>query len=204
MPSFSVLNDVAKELQAQFIDALSSAPDIDFTVDTNSLVLNPPANDLPASVFASLYLYHVDIDPHLRNRLFIADTIDPTQMIRPPLPLQLRFLFVPLSTDEDNNQLMLGRALQHFHDNPTFQPLPSSALGASRGGAPEEIRVRPDLSSTQELATLWSGFSHPYRLSVGFMVEIVALDSGAPAVEVPRVDELFGVTSKMDDEEVTS
>lgn len=193
MPSFSVLNNVAKELQAQFVTALATAPDIDFSVTAETLVLAPPSADLAAEVVAALYLYHVDIDPHLRNQRLMADAADPTLMIKPPLPLQLRFLFVPLDGEEDNNQLMLGRILQHFHDNPTFRPAPGSALAETRGGAPEDIRVRYDLAPYQDLANLWSGLSQPYRLSAGFLVEIITLDSGKAAARVPRLSETLGV-----------
>jgi len=200
MPSFSVLNSIAKEIQAQIIDALNSAPDIDFSVDDTSVILQAPASDLPTDVDAVLYLYHVDVDPHLRNRQRIPGVADPTQMVRPPLPLQLRFLFVPVTSDESKNQMMLGRALQQFHDAPTFRPMPGSALDVSRGGAPEEIRVRHDFLPVQELANLWSGLSHPMRLCAGLLVEIVTLDSAAPALEIPRVGGVFGVTAKLGEE----
>lgn len=192
MPSFSGLNDIAKELQSQTISALVSAADIDFTISTETLVLASPSSDLDDGVRACLYLYHVDIDPHLRNRRWMADPVDPTLMIKPPLPLQLRFLFVPVDAEEDNNQLMLGRVLQHFHDSPTFRPAPGSPLAISRGGAPEDIRVRPDLASHQDLATLWSGFAQPFRLCAGLLAEIVTLDSATAAMQVPRVGEMLG------------
>jgi len=194
VPSFSVLNDIAKTLQSQFISALTSAPDIDFPVTTETLTLDPPSEGLGSEVVASLYLYHVDIDPHLMNRRRISDPEDPSLMIKPPLPLQLKFLFVPLDSEADNNQLMMGRILQHFHDNPVFRPTPGTPLAISRGGAPEEIRVRFDFAPYSDLATLWSGFNRPFRLSAGFMVEIVTLDSGAAALPVPRTTEVIGKT----------
>ena len=192
MPSFSVLNAIAEELREQIIAALISAPDIDLTVDKTTVTLASPASDLADDVVACLYLYHVDIDPHLRNRRHIPDAADPTLMVKPPLPLQLRFLFTPVAEEEESNQLLLGRVLQHFHDAPTFRPAPTSLLGQSRGGAPEKLRVRYDFPSVQDFATLWSGFSDSLRLSAGLLVEIVTLDSAAPALSVPRVGEVFG------------
>ncbi len=194
MPGFSVLNDIAKAVQSQIVTALNAAPDIDFDLDETTVILAPPSDSVAADVVATLYLYHVDVDPHLRNRRLIPAS-DPTLMIKPPLPLQLRFLFVPRDTDEDHNQLMLGRVLQHFHDFPTFKPAPGSPLAKSRGGAPEELRVRYDLASYQDLANLWSGFSQPYRLSAGLLVEIATLDSGKAAEQMPRVGEMFGSTT---------
>ncbi|KGK41336.1 hypothetical protein LH51_15550 [Nitrincola sp. A-D6] len=145
-----------------------------------TLPLAPPSDELSSDVVAVLYLYHIEIDPHLRNRKLIPDSADPSLMIKPPLPLQLRFLFVPLSTDDDRNQLMLGRVLQHFHDTPSFRPIPGSPLGTSRGGAPAQLRVRFDLTSYQDLAQLWSGLSRPFRLSAGLLVDIVTIDSAWP------------------------
>ncbi len=191
MPGFSALNDVARELQAQFVSALSGAPDIDFSVSNTNLILGPPSDDPGPGVVASLYLYHINIDPHLRNHQSEPDVLDPTLMIPPPLFLQFRFLFVPLAKNEDHNQLMLGRILQHFHDHPTFQPVPGSPLAAHRSGAPEQIRVRYDLASHSELAALWSGFSRPYRLSAGFLVETLAIDSSRAAQKVPRVGTVY-------------
>ena len=89
---------------------------------------------------------------------------------------------------------MLGRILQHFHDNPVFRPAPGTPLAQSRGGAPEDFRVRNDLAPYSELANLWSGLAQPYRLSAGFLVEIVTLDSGAAALPVPRTGEILGKT----------
>ena len=194
MPRFSALNDIARTLQAQILHSLSSAPDIDFPVTAETVPLAPPSDDLASEVVAVLYLYHIEIDPHQRNRKLISDPADPSLMIKPPLPLQLRFLFVPLATDDERNQLMLGRVLQHFHDSPSFRPMPESPLGTSRDGAPTQLRVRFDLTSYQDLAQLWSGLSRPFRLSAGLLVDIVTIDSALAAEDVPRTGSMVGVT----------
>lgn len=193
MPGFSSLNDIAITLQTQILHALSSAPDIDFPVTADTLPLAPPSDDLASEVVAVLYLYHIEIDPHLRNRKLMPDSADPSLMTRPPLPLQLRFLFVPVASDDGTNQLLLGRVLQHFHDTPSFRPLPGSPLESHRGEASPQFRVRFDLTSYQDLAQLWSGLSQPFRLSAGFLVDVVTIDSALTAEEVPRAGSMIGL-----------
>lgn len=196
MPSFSVLHDISRALQQQIIVALTGSPDISFDVDDTTIVLAPPSEGLTSDVVASLYLYHIAIDPHLRNQPRLTDPADPALLIRPPLPLHLRYLFVPLDDDEAANQLLLGRVLQHFHDTPTFRPAPGSPLAINRGGVPEVLRVRPDLPGFEALSQLWSALSRPYRLSAGFLVDTVAVDSAAPAQSTPRVAQTATATSR--------
>lgn len=194
MPRFSALNDIARVLQAQIVNTLSSAPDIDFPVTSETVPLAPPSDDLASEVVAILYLYHIEIDPHQRNRKLIPDASDPSLMIKPPLPLQLRFLFVPLAPDDETNQLMLGRVLQHFHDHPNFQPMPGTSLGSSRGEGASQLRVRFDLTTYQDLSQLWSSLSRPFRLSAGLLVDVVSIDSGLAAENIPRTGSIVGLT----------
>lgn len=187
MSGFSALYDVSRALQLQVVSSLSAAPDAGFDATDTNIVLKPPSDGLATSVKAVLYLYHIGIDPHLRNQPRLPEPGDPAQFIRPPLPLHLRYLFVPLTDDEEANQLMLGRVLQHFHDAPSFRPAPGTALATNRGGVPPTIRVRPDLIGFETLAQLWTALSRPYRLSASFLVEVAAIDSGAPAQTTQRV-----------------
>jgi hypothetical protein len=197
MPSFSVLHDISTTLQSQIVAALNSAPDISFDVTTDTLSLSPPSDDLEVGTVAVLYLYHVSIDPHLRNQQPIPDAGNPSLFIRPPLPLMLKYLFVPLDAEEENNQLMLGRVLQHFHDAPTIRPIPGSPLATSRGGLPDHLRVRPDFAGFEALSPLWSALARPFRLSAGFMVDIVGVDSAEPATVAPRTGTTFTVNRKL-------
>lgn len=196
MPRFSVLHDISRALQSQIIGALGSAPDVSFDADDTTIVLQPPSEGLGTDVQAALYLYHIAIDPHLRNQQRLPDGADPSLFIRPPLPLQLRYLFVPLGEVEADNQLLLGRVLQHFHDAPTFRPAPGSPLAVNRGGVPETLRVRVEFAGFEALSQLWSALSRPFRLSAGFMVDIAALDSAAGSQAIPRVAQTATTTGR--------
>jgi len=192
MAVFSALNDVSKLLQKHCIDALNAAVEIGFSASTDSFVLAPPSGDLGADVIASLYLYHVGLDPHKRNLGVHFDPINHELAVPGSLPLKLNFLIVPLHSDEDNNQLLLGRILQQFHDHPVLTPAPGTPLDQSRVGPADQIRVRLDLGSHQELAALWSGLARPFRLSAGLVVDIVSIDSARPSERMPRVQDVVG------------
>ncbi|MEV8467474.1 DUF4255 domain-containing protein [Fluviibacterium sp. DFM31] len=191
MSSFSIVHDVSQELRQQIFAALDSAPDVDFSLTSAAanISLSPPNDISDSSVLASLYLYHVDIDRHLRNQRPLPDPGRADAFRLPPLPLQLRYLLTPVDDDELNNQLLLGRVIQLFHDAPIVSALGGAGIGDSFGGASAELRVRPDLLSMEQLSQVWSAFSTPYRLSVTLLVEVVAVDSALPPRRQPRVSE---------------
>jgi hypothetical protein len=190
LSSYAILHDVSRELRRQIFDALNAAPETVFALaDLENVSLKPPNEPRASGQVASCYLYHVDVDQHLRNQPPLPDRGAPDRFRRPPLPLKLRYLLTPVDDDESNNHLLLGRVVQHFHDEPGFNVADGREIGDSFGGASPELRVRPDLLSMEQLAQIWNAFSTPYRLSVSLLVEIVAVDSGRPPYRQPRVRE---------------
>jgi hypothetical protein len=190
MSSYAILHDVSRELRRRIFDALNSAPETVFALgDPESISLRAPNEPRVAGQVASCYLYHVEVDQHLRNRPPLPDRDDPDRWRRPPLPLKLRYLLTPVDDDESNNHLLLGRVVQHFHDEPSFAVADGRPIGDSFGGANAELRVRPDLLAMEQLAQIWNAFGTAYRLSLSLLVEIVAVDSGQPPYRQPRVRE---------------
>ncbi len=198
MPNFSIIQDVSIELRRQIFAALQATPDTDFglggTIDR--ITLQSPADTLDSSTVASLYLYHLEIDKHLRNQPPLPDRDRDDQHRRPPLPLQLRYLFTPVDDAETVNQLLLGRVLQHFHDFPSFATVDGEPIGDAFGGASPELRVRPDPLGLEQLSQIWNAFSTPYRLALSLLVEVVAVDSGWPPVRRRRATELVGAVGE--------
>ncbi len=199
MSHFEILNEVTIELRRQIFEALQETPNINFggggTLDR--ITSNSPSEKLETGTVASLYLYHIDINQHARNQLPLADRSRPNNFRKPPLPLQLRYLFTPLDDDEGVNQMLLGRVLQHFHDFPSFETVSGQAIGDAFGGASSQLHVKPDLLSLEQLSQLWNAFSAPYRIALGFLVEVVAIDSGKPPERLERVGEFLAVTGKV-------
>lgn len=199
MSAFSIVHDISLELQEQIASSLRTVPDVDFDLGpgVERISLVSPGEKLSDDAIASLYLYHLDIDKFQRNQRLLPDSTNDQAFRRPPLPLQLRYLFTPVDEEESTNHLVLGRVLQHFHDNPVFATLSGVPGGNSFGGASREIRVRPDMLSLEQLTQMWSAFSAPYRVAVSFLVEVVAIDSGQPPVEIVRSGEVIPATGLM-------
>jgi len=196
MSSFSIVQDASQEMRRRIFAALAATPDTDFGLNGNidRIRVAPPRDDLPDGTLAALFLYHIEIDRHLRNQRLLPDRDDPSLQRRPPLPLQLRYLLVPLDDDDTVNQLVLGRVLQHFQDNPFIDTIAGVPLGDSFGAVSPALRVKPDMLPVEQLSQLWNALSVPYRLSVGFLVDVAAVDSSEPARRVPRTEELLTAT----------
>ncbi|HMR48197.1 MAG TPA: Pvc16 family protein [Arachnia sp.] len=185
-----MLSDVSEALQEQIVAAIETMSDDRFEqpVQIDHVVVESPAADLPSGSVASLYLYHVAIDGNLRSQPLLPDPGDPGLQWRPPLPLLLRFLFVPLLKEEDANLLVLGRVVQHFVDNPTF----ASPFVYRHSEAPSRLRVQVETPDPAELTQLWSALSIPFRLSVVFSIHGTAIESARSALRQPRVVEVAG------------
>lgn len=198
MAKFSVLQDLSVELRRQIFEALESTPDTDFGLSgsVDRITLRPPSDGLAQNVVGSLYLYRLEINPNLRNQPFLPDRTSDDQYHRPPLPLQLRYLFTPLDDDEGLNQLLLGRVLQHFNDFPSFSTLSGEPIGDAFGGASTEIRVTSDVLTLEQLGQLWNAFARPYRVGLPLLVEVVAIDSGQPPVRRGRISEVLVAVGK--------
>lgn len=199
MAGFGIISDLSVELRRQIFEALQATPDTDFGLagSIDRITLGSPGQDFESGTAASLYLYHVEINQHRRNQLPLPDRARSDSFRKPPLPLELRYLFTPLADDETINQLLLGRVLQHFHDFPSFDSVSGAVIGDAFGGGSPELRVKPDLLSLEQLAQMWNAFSTPYRIALGLLVEVVAVDSALPAERRPRVDSMLLAAGKV-------
>jgi hypothetical protein len=196
MSSFSIIQDTGLEMRRRIFAALEETPDTDFGLNGNidRIQIASPDEDLPDGTLAALFLYHIDIDRHLRNQRPLPDRDDPSIQRKPPLPLQFRFLFTPVDDDDTVNHLVLGRVLQHFQDQPFITTIAGQPLDDSFGGASPALRVKPDILTIEQLSQLWNALSAPFRLSIAFLVDVAAVDSGEPPRRAPRVEELLAAT----------
>jgi hypothetical protein len=188
MSAYTIVHDVGLELRRQVFEAVNSAADAVFALPSlASVSLSAPHAVTDSGVAVSLYLYHVHVDEHLRNRDWLPDRTEAGRLRRPPIPLRLRYLLTPMDADESNNHLRLGRVVQHFHDAPSFAVADGAPVGDSFGAASPQLRVRPDMLAVEQLAQIWNAFQEPMRLSLSLVVEIVAVDSARPPRSAPRV-----------------
>ena len=189
MSNYGIIEDITLELRRRIHAALVSAPDDDFGLSTpeTDITLSAPDNDLTGSPRLSLYLYHIEQDGHLRNQRPLA--AGPNGLRFPPVSVQLRYLITPLDDEEDQNHLMLGRILQHFHDEPVIESLNGSPLDDSFGANSPELRIVFETLTLEQLAQVWHALDAGYRLSIAYLIRIVTIDSAQGVADARRVVE---------------
>lgn len=194
MSSFTIINDVSTELRHRIFNAMNSAAGVTlgFSDELSNIVLDPPSDSADTGTRLSLYLYHVGIDNTLRNQRLLPQPGRDDELRLPPLPLQLRYLATPVD-DEETNQLIIGRLLQFIYDYPAIEAVGGTPLGNSFGGASRELRLTPDLLNVEQLSQLWNAFNQPYRLSLAFQVDVVAIDSDRSPKVAPRVVDVLAL-----------
>ena len=185
MSGFLVLNDVSSALRDRALDALTGDPQTagDITSAADITFASPhDALEGPSGTKAklSVFLYQVQENASLRSQPRLP-TGTPGEYRRPPLSLDLRYLVTPL-LGPAKDQIVLGRVMQALHEATLGPFLPAQA------GSSPELRVLLDPLPFEELSRLWTAFSQPYRLSVGYLVRVVALDSDEPPVIGPPVE----------------
>lgn len=193
--AFTVINDITNELRHRIYGAMTSAQGVTlgFANEVSNIILSPPQETNEAGAMLSLYLYHVGINNSLRNQRMLPQPGNSEEQRLPPLPIELRYICTPID-DEETNQLMIGRLLQFVYDAPSISTLNNVPLGDSLGGASSELRLTPDLMNVEQLSQLWNAFSQPFRLSLAFQVDVVAIDSARVPSLAPRVTEMFTAT----------
>lgn len=193
MSHYTVIQNITLELRQRIFNTLDTAPDADFSLSNpeSDITLSPPGDTIQGNPDLSLYLYRVDQDGHLRNQPWLPD--QQTGQRYPPMALKLCYLITPLQRDEDQNQLMLGRIMQYFHDQPVLDSLNGTPLDNSFGGNSPEMRITFEPFSMEELSQVWSALRTNYRLSVAYSVRIVTVDSAQAVAEAKRVVEAYTV-----------
>ena len=187
MSNFSIIRDAAQALREQLFGELTSVAGVDFgfSTITTDIVLSAPDSDVPNSARLSVYLYHVEPDPQLRNQPQLAD--GPDRLLRAPLALRCYFLITPLTDEEPTNHLILGRVMQALHDTPFIGEVAGAPIGDSFGGGSPELRLSIEPMTLEELSRVWYAMGRDYRLSVAYMMRTVIVDTALDPESTTRV-----------------
>ncbi|MGN6110827.1 MAG: DUF4255 domain-containing protein [Kofleriaceae bacterium] len=129
----------------------------------------------------NLFLFQMQANAAFRNTSGARDG----ESGAPPLALNLYYVLTGYGVGGDDVKAhrVLGRAMSLLHDNST---IPREALRIAMPACDlwqqiERVRIRPHPLSTDELSKLWTGFGKPYRVSVGYEVSVVLIESTRPA-----------------------
>ena len=154
-------------------EAVSSVA-IDEAVDPNN-----------AGTSVRIFLYHVSVDPHLRNsgRLMAPD------MPAPPLSVALHYLFSFWSSSAENEHLVLGWTMLHLQATPLLDATILSS--EARWTAEEVVQLIPEELSTADMMRIWDTLEPKYRLSLGYVARVVRIDPGEIPEQSPVVATRF-------------
>ena len=172
MSSFRVLSVASEGLRRLLWNSISNDEITQPLVGTEDAIvfLNPTATALDSARRLSLWLYHVSEDEHLKNVPAVRRADASTRMT--PLVLDLYYLLTPFAASGPADHLLLGKAMQTFHDTATVRVVDTAA-----GDVNEELRITLYRRSLDEISQVWQALREPYRLSVCYQVKVSHIDS---------------------------
>lgn len=172
MADSTVIADVGRTLIQLFRDNMVPDP----ILQPESIGLTSPAEK--GDFALTLFLYQIDQNGISQQSLMMNRGPNSQQM--PPMAVDLHYLITAHSTADAQTKgldehRILGRAIQVLYDNLQIR---NSALQGSLADADEELRIQL-LDQQLPMQTMTSLFpSMPYKLSFGFTVGPVFIDSG--------------------------
>jgi hypothetical protein len=150
----------------------------------------------------NLFLYHVTTNTGWSNLGLPSRDSRGNRVTNPPLALDLFYLLTAYGKEDFEAEILLGYAMQRFHETPLLtrdairaalaQPggpvsgtgiLPSAlgALSASDLAEQiEQVKLTPHPLNVEEVSKLWSAFQTNYRPSVAYQLSVVLLQTEGP------------------------
>lgn len=136
----------------------------------------------------NLFLYQVLPNAALRN----MDLTKPGEIGISPQALVLHYLITVYGRENDNSQPfdhhLLGRAMSILYDHALLGPdeIKAAFPGSDLERQVDRVRITMQPLTIEEISKLWTGFATQYRLSVGYEISAVLIDSTqAPRTPVP-------------------
>jgi hypothetical protein len=181
MSSFRVLAVTSEGLRRLLWNAIGSDAVTRPLVGTEDAIvfLNPAATAQDSAWRLSLWLYHVSEDEHVKNTPAVRLADGKFRMT--PLALDLFYLLTPFAASGEADHLLLGKAMQTFHDTATARIVDQAAV------VNEEIRITLFRRSLDEISQVWQALREPYRLSVCYQVKVTHLDSDRLSTSGPVI-----------------
>ena len=171
MGRYTVIADLSEEIVRTLKEEL--VPDV--ILDQNGIGLCSPSNTEEYSL--GIFLYDIQESDEIRQ-LHMLD-INARSQQGPPAYLSLYYMITAYSQSDQKFQMIqeeriLGRVIQHFHDNPVLMV------------SDEEIKIQMLHVSTEDKTKLWNFNGKPYTISIFYKAAPVMLES-AMVRDVVRV-----------------
>lgn len=168
MNSYSNLVNVSKTIACHIWGGIKDDKQITAIIKSpNQITFLPPRDNQPKIAQISVFLYDITELTIMRNQ-----TQDPQKPLT-LLNLRLHYLITPLTQNAEDNQLILGKIMQLFAQTPVLHE--SDLQGSLKSNA--ELKITLDALEVEALYKIWTMLSLPYKLSIGYTVQPVQIDS---------------------------
>jgi len=129
------------------------------------------ASSLPS---LSIFLFEIMEDASARNEPRVRQTQKNAVVIqKPPMALQLNYLFTPWTGNFQTDQQLLGRVLQLFYEQAI---LSGPVLQGGLAGSATSLKVTLHTLTLEERTRIWLALTRPYRTSLSYGVRVVNID----------------------------
>jgi hypothetical protein len=129
----------------------------------------------------NIFLYSTQYNPALSN-FPVPGGARSGENAYPPLPLVLNYLVTAYGANDDDisGQQLMGRAMSILHDHPLLGRTDIEGITPDSGLQQqiERVRITPYTLNLDDMSKLWTSLhSAEYRLSTGYQVSVVLIDS---------------------------
>jgi len=164
--------------------------DVQATVGSASVSATSPDRidkDEPSRL--NLFLYQVSPNASWRNVGLPSRNGNGERISNPPLALNLHYLLTAYGVADFHAEILLGYGMQMLHETPVLTrnairaalappgpdnlPLFTSELAEQI----EQIKIIPEIPSTEEISRLWSALGAGYRPTAAYQVSVVLIES---------------------------
>jgi hypothetical protein len=140
----------------------------------------------------NVFLYQTQANAAWRN-LDPPNQVRPGESGMPPLALTLHYMLTAYGDDngfddEAMSHRVLGAAMSVLHDNPLIRSdsIPSEFADTGLAFQFDRLRITPIVLPMDEMSKLWTALQTNYRVSAGYEVSVVLIDSEiAPRSALP-------------------
>jgi hypothetical protein len=175
MADFTGIEAVTDTLRQLLLQRMEAS--VGLTVRTAPL----DADGATAAPYVNLFLYRISENAEIRNQ-DLPGRGGPLAFGRPPLSLDLHYLMTAAGIDIDEDrgaQRLLGDAMLVLHDHAII-PQDDPVLHPALVGEVELLKISVDSLDSEDLTKIWTASTSAFRLSVGYKVTVVQLESTLP------------------------
>jgi hypothetical protein len=182
MSAPSAIAAVTSTLRNLLTDAAHDDPEL---LDT--IVTTQPPSVARVGIEANqlnLFLYSTSVDTAFSNSPMPGQTKSGERGM-PPLALVLKYLITAYGRNNDDvfGHRLMGRSMSALHDHPLLgrSEIQAALPDTNLHNQIERVRITHDVLSVDDMSKLWTSFQSEYRLSTGYEISVVLIESTQPA-----------------------